>query len=250
MLLDHFHKSTAVHWKGERNVATDADLASEQSIMSILKREFPDHDVLAEESGRSEGAGAGYTWLVDPLDGTNNFLYGMPFFAVTLALTKGDDIILGVTYDPVRGELFSAARGGPAMLNGKEISASSRTDTGRSFVGFDLGYNPKESRRLLDAMSRLWGQVYGMRLLGSAALGVAYVAAGRLDIYCHRCLYPWDIGAGILLVRNAGGVVTDWEGKAATPGTGMVLAGSAAAHASFLKWLSGPGGGGQPPAVG
>lgn len=236
-LLSHFKHTTAVRWKGKSNVATDADVAAEQAILAILKREFREHEILAEESGKSEGGSSEYTWLVDPLDGTNNFLFGIPFFAVTLALTRGDDTLLGVTYDPVRDELFHTVRGQSAMLNYEAVSASGRDKLESALVGFDLGYSAPEGRLLLDLAGEIWAHTYGMRLLGSAALGLAYAAAGRLDIYCHRCLYPWDIGAGILLVRNAGGIVTDWDGKAATSLTSQLVAGNRKVHGLFREWF-------------
>ena len=235
VLLEHFRRATTVRWKGKSNIATEAAILAEQAITAVLHREYPEHGVLGEESGRT-GDGAEYTWLVDPLDGTNNFLFGVPFFCVTLALVRGDEVLLGVTYDPLREELFHAERGKRPRLNGAEISVSSRRVLDRSLVGFDIGYDPQEGQEMLRLVAKLWPRVHSMRLLGSAALGLAYVAAGRMDVYCHRSLYPWDIASGLLLVRTAGGIVTDWEGATANPNTCRIVAGGKAIHKEFGEW--------------
>lgn len=234
-LLLHFNHSTTVKLKGKSNVTTDADVAAEKAIKDILEREFPSHNIIAEESGNAERQSQ-YSWIVDPLDGTNNFLFGIPYFAVTLALTSGDHVLLGVTYDPVRREMFHAQSGMAPELNGKPIEASERSRLSEAMIGFDVGYKPEKGLEVLQFAPDLWRQVHGVRLMGSAALGMAYVACGRLDVYCHRCLYPWDIAAGLLLVRSGGGVVTDWNGHPATPTTEQIIAAGKSVHGPFRDW--------------
>ncbi|MEW6033427.1 MAG: inositol monophosphatase family protein [Chloroflexota bacterium] len=238
VLLDHSHNARTVGWKGKSNVVTDADVLAEKVILEALRREFPAHGILAEESGRG-GPEAEYAWTVDPLDGTNNFIFGIPFYCVTVALTRGEDVLLGVTYDPLRRELFHAVKGGGAFLNGSPIAVSPREQLEKTLVGFDMGYDPEGGKVILGVAARLWQRVHSLRLLGSAALGLAYVACGRMDIYCHRCLFPWDIAGGMLLVREAGGVVTDWGGVPGTPSTCQLIAANPALHRQFRSMLQG-----------
>jgi len=235
VLLDYFNRATTVTWKGKSNIATDADLASEKVVIETLTGEFPGHDIVGEESG-SSGQKSEYTWLVDPLDGTNNFLAGIPHFCTTMSLTRNGEILLGVTYDPLRQELFHSAQGVPAFLNDQVITASRTETMEASLIGFDVGYNLEEGPRMLGMAESLWKDVHGLRLMGSAAMGLAYVAAGRMELYCHRFLYPWDIAAGILLVRNAGGVVTDWDGAPATPDSRQIVAGGPKLNSLFREW--------------
>ena len=178
-----------------------------------MKNEYPDHNILSEESNAATQV-AGYTWIVDPLDGTNNYVFGIPFFCTNIALVKDENILLGVTYDPLREELFRAERGQGAYLNDSAIQVSKESSLQASLVGLDLGYSDKRGRELLDIITtKLWGQVHCLRILGSASLGLAYVACGRVNLYFHRYLYPWDVASGILLIREAGGKITDWQGQ-------------------------------------
>ena len=210
IILAHFRSPQKTKLKGRGNLVTEADLLSEKAIKALLRAEYPEHSIISEES-EAIPADSAYTWIIDPLDGTNNYSFGLPFFAVTLALTYEEEALLGVTYDPLRQELFRAEKGGGAFLNNSPLSVSQRTEIRRSLIAFDIGYDAERGRQMLTAARDLWPGMHSLRVLGSAALGLAYVAAGRIDIYLHRCLYPWDVAAGILLVREAGGLVTDWE---------------------------------------
>jgi len=209
---EHFGSTILVDHKGRNNIVTDIDRLSEGIILQILRREFPYHGILAEESGVVKGDSP-YTWIIDPLDGTNNYAYGLPVFSVSIALTAGEDILAGVVFDPLRDELFHATNGDGAWLNGKRIRVTTEERMANSFVGSDVGYDTAEGKRMLETLGMLWPRTHGVRIMGSAVLGLAYVACGRMSLYIHRNLYPWDLAAGTLLVREAGGVVTDWRGN-------------------------------------
>jgi myo-inositol-1(or 4)-monophosphatase len=220
--------------KSRGNLVTEADKLSEKTMIDIVKREYPQHNIVAEESEPSL-SGSDYTWYFDPIDGTNNYHFGLPFFTITAALTKGDDILIGLVYDPLRKELFWAEKGKGAFLNNGPISVGQRTKLESSFLAFDLGYSVEHRREVLRVAQSLWVDMGSMRVLGSAALGMAYVAAGRFDLYFHRCLFPWDMIADVLLINEAGGVVTDWDGKPAGVHTTQVIASNQTLNSEFLK---------------
>jgi len=212
LLLERFGSVKQVKRKSHGNLVTEVDLLSEKQIIRILKKEFPHFGILSEETNSSTPVN-GFTWVVDPLDGTNNYTYGIPFFCVNIALIHNQDILVGVTYDPIKDELFEAQAGEGAYLNESPIHVSKASSLRQSLIGLDLGYNHSRGKDMLETVSHLWGQVHCVRLMGSSALGIAYVAAGRVNLYFHRYLFPWDIASGILLVREAGGDVVDWKGK-------------------------------------
>jgi myo-inositol-1(or 4)-monophosphatase len=214
ILLAHFGSVKQIKHKSQGNLVTDVDILSEKFIIDFLKREFPDIRILSEESHSSTPL-KDYTWIIDPLDGTNNYTFGIPFFCINIALVRDEDILLGVTYDPVRGELFKAETGKGAYLNESPIRVTTISSLRESLVGLDLGYSHDRGRQMLDTVNRLWGQVHCVRLLGSSSLGLAYVACGRVSLYFHRYLFPWDIASGLLLIREAGGEVVNWQGERA-----------------------------------
>lgn len=216
LVLELRHTRRQVQDKaGVANIVTDADLESERAILAALQREYPDLRALSEESA---GSLSGFSdgWIVDPIDGTNNYAYGAPFFCITLSLVRDGEVVFGLTYDPIHEEMFHAEKGAGAFLNGAPISISQRDTMKECFVGCDLGYDAEEGARMIAKMQSAWPKVRGFRLFGSSALGLAYVACGRFDIYLHPSLYPWDVAAGILMVNEAGGAVADWHGRPAT----------------------------------
>jgi myo-inositol-1(or 4)-monophosphatase len=233
ILLTHSGSKRQIKHKGQGNLVTDADISSEKLILELLNAEYPDCSVVSEESSASAPI-AGYTWVIDPLDGTNNYTFGIPFFCVNVALVKGEDILLGVTYDPVRGELFRAEKGRGAYLNDSPIRVSKGSLFQTSLIGLDLGYSIERGGEILDVVKRLWGQVHSVRIMGSASLGLAYVACGRVNLYFHRYLFPWDIASGLLLIREAGGEVTDWKGKPASFQTTEMVASNGRLNHEFL----------------
>ena len=214
ILLANFGAIKQVKRKSQGNLVTNADTLSEKLIIDFLKKEYPDFSILSEESHSSTLVND-YTWIVDPLDGTNNYTFGIPFFCVNIALVRDLDILLGVTYDPVREELFHAEVGKGAYLNGSLIRVATTNSLKDALIGLDLGYSHERGSQMLDVVNRLWGQVHCVRLMGSSSLGLAYVACGRISLYFHRYLFPWDIASGLLLVREAGGEVVDWRGNRA-----------------------------------
>jgi myo-inositol-1(or 4)-monophosphatase len=196
--------------KGPRDLVTDADLAAQQAIETILLGAFPDHDFLGEEGqpGRNSQRRSPYRWIVDPLDGTANYVHKLQSFAVSIALENDGKIVLGVIYDPIAGDLFHAEAGRGAFLNGQPLTTSgcSSTDAAMVAVSFPpmVTRDSIEIRRFVEAIV----ECQSVRRLGSAALNLAYLAAGRLDAYWATSVKNWDIAAGILLVREAGGIVT------------------------------------------
>ena len=234
VLLEHFHEEKGVSFKGPRNVVTNVDLLSEELLLAGLRKEFPGCAIVSEESLSQISENSGYVWYVDPLDGSRNYASGLPVYTVTLALVRGGDILLGCTYDPPRNELFTAEKGRGSFLNGQRISVSKRENLRESLPGMDMGYHDERARLALHLVTALWPGMQSLRVMGSAALALAYVAAGRLDIYFHHDLAPWDVASGILLVQEAAGTVTDKSGDPVTIFAGNLIASNAAVHADFL----------------
>jgi myo-inositol-1(or 4)-monophosphatase len=236
LLVDHFDNEKQVIIKGKGNLVTNVDTLAEEYIIGRIKQEYPDHLIVSEESN-STNTPKGYTWIIDPLDGTNNYVYGIPFFGVNIALLYDRTVLLGITYDPVRQELFHAVKGNGAYLNNVPVKVSEARTLHDSMLGLDLGYSNKRGRELLDITCSLWWRVHCIRLVGSAALGLAYVAAGRMTTYIHRYVQPWDIASGLLLIREAGGVVTNWKGKEAKHSDKKIIASNYAVHGQMLEFL-------------
>ena len=233
IILAQFGFERQISHKSKGNLVTDADILSEKFILELLQNEYPGFGILSEESNSSAPL-ADYSWIVDPLDGTNNYTFGIPFFCVNVALVKGEDVLLGVTYDPVRDELFHARKGQGAYLNGSPIEVSKESSLQASLVGLDLGYSHERGVEMLQTVNRLWGHVHCLRLVGSSSLGLAYVACGRVNLYFHRYLFPWDIASGILLVREAGGEVIDWQGEPVSFRTAELIASNNRLAQEFL----------------
>jgi myo-inositol-1(or 4)-monophosphatase len=199
-------KSSAV------DLVTEVDHAAERLILGEILQAFPDHGVVAEESPARQGPSA-YTWYVDPLDGTTNFAHGYPQFAVSIALARGDDLVLGLVHDPMRAETFTAVRGEGARLNGAPIAVSDTGELGRALLATGFPPDRRERAAFYLAFVRVVlerGQC--VRRAGSAALDLCYVACGRLDGFWESKLHPWDIAAGRVIVEEAGGRVTDFRG--------------------------------------
>lgn len=211
LLAHHFERGIAYELKGEYDLVTEADRASEQLVVERLHSYFPGHSVLGEEGGMRDKAGE-YCWYVDPLDGTTNFAHGYPAFNVTLGLERNGEMIAGVVYDPVRQEMFTAELGGGAYLNGRRIrvSKSAKLETALLATGFP------SRKRHENVNVHFFHQVamvsHGIRRSGSAAIDLAYVACGRLEGFWEFGLNPWDMAAGLLLVAEAGGRATDMRG--------------------------------------
>jgi myo-inositol-1(or 4)-monophosphatase len=191
---------------------SDADREAERTITAVLSRERPDDGLVGEEGANARAAN-GRTWIVDPLDGTVNFLYGLRTWAVSIALEDADGLAVGVVFNPVDGELFSAVRGEGAALNGHAIQVTSCSALDRAMVGTGFSYEAPRRAEQAELLVRLLPRIRDVRRAGAAALDLAYVAAGRVDAFYERGLKPWDEAAGILLVREAGGLVEELPGE-------------------------------------
>ena len=234
LVMAHFQGEMRIEYKGRTDIVTDVDLLAEKAIISLLREEFPDFGIITEESEDIAGD-LSYTWIIDPIDGTRNYAYGIPHFCVALALAQGEELLVGIIYDPLREELFRVEKGKGAFRNNSPISVSRKATVQDSLVGFDMGYDAERGQEMLEVASALWPGVQSVRVMGSAALGLAYAACARLDIYLHLSLYPWDLAAGMLLVEEAGGVVTEVDGKPASIHSKTVIATSGAIHQDFMR---------------
>ncbi len=227
-----------VSLKGPGNFVTAADRKAEEILREELAKARPGYGFLGEESGRTEGSDATHTWIVDPLDGTTNFLHGIPQFAISIGLQRDDAIVAGLIYNPANEEMFLAERGKGAFLNDKRIRVAGRRRLADSVIACGLPHfgrgDLELSRTELGAVQE---KVAGLRRFGSAALDLAWIAAGRFDGYWERGLSPWDMAAGIIIVREAGGYVTDLEGKEAMFATGDIIAGNEIVHRDLLRAL-------------
>ena len=215
--------------KGKNDYASEVDRMAEREIISIIKAAYPEHAILAEESG--EHKGNDFVWVIDPLDGTTNFLHGFPQYAVSIALKYKGRLEVGVVYDPLRDELFTAKRGGGAMLNNRRLRVTNQNTLKGALLG--TGF-PFKTDKHLDAyvgmFKSLTTECAGIRRAGSAALDLAYVAAGRLDGYWEIGIMEWDMAAGILLIKEAGGVATDFSFNDKYMESGNVIVGSPKMH--------------------
>jgi myo-inositol-1(or 4)-monophosphatase len=226
------------HRVGGIDIVTDADRAAEDLIMEAIRREFPGHDILTEET-ITEKTGSKWLWVVDPLDGTVNFSHGYPMFCVSIALMNQGEVIAGTVYDPVHEESFSAFLGGGAFLNGNPARVSAAESLNRSIVATGFPYDKAFSEiNNIAEFTRVVMRVQGIRREGSAALDLAYVSCGRLDGFWELKLKPWDMAAGMLLVSEAGGRVTDRTGKPTNVYTSSVVATNGLIHDLLVEVLS------------
>ena len=237
-LLEKFGKKIDISKKGEINLVTEADLASEKLIIERIASRYPKHSILAEESGNSVGdSGSKWKWIIDPLDGTTNFAHGYPCFSVTMALEHEGEIVVGVTYDPTRDEMFAAERGKGASLNNKPISVSDNDKLIESLLvtGFPYSFNnePQFGKHLTEFLLK----ARGVRRDGSAAIDLAYVACGRFDGFWEEGLNPWDVGAGVLLVEEAGGKVSHYDGSKLNIYKPPICASNGRIHGQMLEIL-------------
>ena len=225
--------------KARNDYVTQVDQAAEQAILESIRKRYPDHAFLAEESGRSSGESE-FLWIIDPLDGTTNFLHGFPTFSVSIALRRKDTLEVGVVYDPCRQELFTALRGRGAQLDGKRIRVSERKELDGSLIGtgFPFRSNSRWMKTYLQMLGSVMETTAGVRRPGSAALDLSYVAAGRLDGFFEFGLEIWDTAAGTLMIQEAGGIVTSLTGKTSHLESGDVLAGNPKVHDALRDLLT------------
>jgi myo-inositol-1(or 4)-monophosphatase len=220
--------------KGEHDLVTEADRASEKFVIERLRTQFPSHSIVAEEGGAYTGS-SGFRWYVDPLDGTTNFAHGFPVYNVTLALEKDEEIIAGVVYDPTRDEMFAAERGGGAFLNNRKIRVSQCASLNEVLVATGFPSRRRHLNVNIHFYYQLAMETHGVRRAGAAANDLAYVACGRLDAFWEFGLNPWDMAAGMLLVEEAGGRVSDMRGGALSIHSPHLLADNGAVHEQLLE---------------
>jgi myo-inositol-1(or 4)-monophosphatase len=224
--------------KGRNDFVSQVDQAAEGAIIEIVRDHYPDHAILAEESG-AQGDHE-YQWIIDPLDGTTNYLHGFPQFAVSIGVARKGELEHGVVYDPLRQEIFSATRGQGAQLDGRRIRVSNRTALQQSLIatGFPYRSNIEYIDRYLDMLRAVMLESSGVRRPGSAALDLCYVAAGRVDAFFEIGLSKWDVAAGALIIREAGGRISNFHGGDGYLESGNVVAGSPKIYAALSKLLA------------
>mgnify|MGYP003642266861 CR=1 FL=1 len=226
-----------IHSKGNNDFVSEVDHQAERSIISIIQKAYPSHAILAEESGQQQGDEC--EWIIDPLDGTTNYLRGVPQFSVSIAMREKNKLQLGVVYDPLKEELFCAARGEGATLNNRRIRVSKQREITGSLIGTGLPYRDNQELEVyLATLRALLARTSGIRRAGSAALDLAYVAAGRFDGFWEFGLNTWDIAAGVLLVQEAGGLVSDMEGGHTHIETGNIIAANNQIYKNLITTIS------------
>jgi myo-inositol-1(or 4)-monophosphatase len=224
--------------KAKNEFVTQVDKNAEATIIEVIRDHYPDHAILAEESGAA--GDHEFQWIIDPLDGTTNYVHGFPVFSVSIAVARRGEIEHGVVYDPLRQEIFSASRGGGAQLDGHRIRVSKRTSLQQSLIatGFPYRANLKHIDRYLEMLRAVMLETAGVRRPGSAALDLCYVAAGRVDGFWELGLAKWDIAAGALIIREAGGRISDFRGGDGYLESGNVVAGNPKVYAALSKLLA------------
>jgi myo-inositol-1(or 4)-monophosphatase len=226
-----------VRAKQQNDFVTRVDHAAEEAILEIVRKSYPDHAVLAEESGAAAGA-AEYQWIIDPLDGTTNFIHGFPQYCVSIAIRHRDVLAHGVIYDPNRNELFTASKGRGAFLNDRRIRVSKCLRLGDALIG--TGFPFREGARIdlyTNQLKNLMQKTAGVRRAGAAALDLAYVACGRLDAFWELGLSPWDMAAGALMIQEAGGLVGDLRGDSGYLESGEIACATPKIYPTLLEAL-------------
>lgn len=237
LLRAHRDSVGEISFKGVVDLVTDTDRRSQALIVNRLSERFPGHDFLAEE-GLSEERGSEFRWIIDPLDGTTNFAHGLPVYSISIALERRGEIGMGVVFDPTREEMFTALRGRGAELNGRRISVSSTPDLDHSLLATGFPYDVRESRENnLDHFADFAVRAQAVRRCGSAALDLCYVACGRFDGFWEIKLAPWDVAAGILMIFEAGGRVTDFSGERLDTTGKETVASNGRIHESLIQVL-------------
>jgi myo-inositol-1(or 4)-monophosphatase len=233
LLAQRFHGTHTVDYKGEIDLVTEADRMSEELLISRISREYPHHDILAEESAETN-TGSDYRWIIDPLDGTTNYAHGFPVFCVSIALEFRGEVVVGAVYDPMRDELFLAEKGGGAFLNDSVISISPTEDIARGLLATGFPYDIREKPdNNINYFNEMALKAQAIRRAGSAAIDLAYVAAGRFDGFWELKLRPWDTAAGWLLVEEAGGRVSELSGAPYTLNSPSIMASNGYLHESM-----------------
>jgi len=237
ILKENIDKSSKIFFKGTVDLVTNFDNQSQKEIFKHLSSCFPGHDFLAEE-GLSKQEGSGFRWIIDPLDGTTNYAHNFPIFCVSIALERKGEVVLGVVYDPMRKEMFSAIKGEGAFLNGKKIKVSSVDDLDKSLIatGFPYDIRVSEANNIVHFNNFLI-RVQGIRRCGSAAMDLCYVACGRFDGFWELKLQPWDMAAGALIAQEGGGLISDFKNREFSIFDSEILATNGLIHQQMVDVL-------------
>jgi len=235
ILINNLNKVKSVREKSPRNLVTDIDLASEKLIISSIKKEYPAHKVLSEEAGEIDGK-SDYKWVIDPLDGTHNYIHRFPLFGVSIALEYKGDVILGVIYLPTMRQMFTAEKGKGAFLNGRKILTSKLSEIRDSMVSMDSSFS-NSKRVMLGTLSRLIDRGFRIRIPGSAVFELTSVAQGITSAHISYFTNPWDVAAGFLIITEAGGKITDFNGKSVNHYCREFVATNSILHDKILNCL-------------
>jgi len=223
--------------KGPADFVSNADRQAEDTLREELSRARPGYGFVLEERGEIKGTDPNHRWIIDPLDGTTNFLHGIPHFAISIGLQRDDMIVAGLIYNPVSDEMFTAERGRGAFLNDRRLRVAARRDLSQAVIACGIPHNGRgDHGQFREELARVQAKAAGIRRLGAAALDLAYVAAGRFDGFWERGLKPWDVAAGLLIIREAGGVVSDIDGREPLL-TGNIVAANEPIHAELSREL-------------
>ncbi len=241
VLLEKFGRKIEISKKGNINLVTEADFASEKLIIEKISSYYPKHSILAEESGESNVAvidgDSSWKWIIDPLDGTTNYAHGYPCFCVTIALEHKGEIVLGVTFDPTRDELFAAEKGQGATLNRRKVSVSETSELSEALIVTGFPYNFAEKDNFAQHLTDFLVHSRGVRRDGSAAIDMAYVACGRFDGFWEEGLHPWDVAAGVLMIEEAGGRISYYDNSPFNIYTAPICASNGLIHSEMLEIL-------------
>ena len=222
--------------KNQNDFVTQVDKLSEEMIIEEIQKAYPTHTIIAEESGKHQKNNDDYCWIIDPLDGTRNFMHGFPQFAISIAIAKKNTIEFGVIYDPIRQELFTATRGQGAYLNNRRMRVSQTKNLAQALIGTGFPFHDKQQvKNYLSTFETIFTSCGDIRRTGSAALDLAYVAAGRLDGFWESDLEIWDIAAGSLMIQEAGGLITDFQGGKKYLDSGCVIAANTKVHPELMQ---------------
>jgi myo-inositol-1(or 4)-monophosphatase len=235
-LRENLGKDLQVEYKSRINPVTQIDKGSQNIIFEAIEKAFPDHSIIAEESGRKD-TGKRYTWFIDPLDGTVNYIHKIPIFCVSMALYRDMEPYIGICYNPMNEEIFYAERGKGAFRNGERLSVSPTTKLIDSLVVTGFPYSIDNLDESITRFKRILGEVQGIRRLGSAALDLCYVAKGSFEGFWEVRLHPWDMAAGVLIVTEAGGTVTGFDGLPFVLSSGDILASNYKIHEDLVKLM-------------
>ena len=239
LILEMSTKQRQISYKSARDMVTEVDKASEDFIVSEIRFRYPDHEILAEEGGSTISKSSSYRWIIDPLDGTTNFVHGFPVFAVSIGIELDGELYAAAVFDPNQNELFTAGLGKGALLNGAPIHVSKTLELGKSLLATGFSYFNDDYFKLnMELWASIYGKTQGLRRAGAAAIDLAWLACGRLDGVWEFSLKPWDIAAGALLVTEAGGIISGPQGEALDLSTGHIIAGNPNIHPEIIKEIS------------